>query len=169
MPIPLSSPTTTLLAAVDPGKVTGLSYLVITEEAISQPNAYELTVPEFFDHFPRTFELSDRDDLDLVIVCESFQISERTIKTALSLDALDIIGWLKGEQLYKRARPFYQQTPAQAKRFSTDEKLKTLGWFERTKDGHANDANRHLLAWLMSTDWPVRDHIIAGLAQELLK
>lgn len=168
MPQPLPSPTTTLVAAIDPGKVTGLSYLVVSEQAFSTPQAHELSVNEFFDHFPRTFARADKPGLDLIIVCESFQISERTIKTALSLDALDLIGWLKGEQFYRRSRPFHLQSPASAKSFSTDDKLKALGWFERTRDGHANDANRHMLRWIMSTNWPIRDHITAHLAKELL-
>lgn len=161
---------TTLVAAVDPGKVTGLSYLAVSQEAITTPQAHEMPVAQFFLHFAETFyRVDDSPSLDLIVVTEKFQISERTIKTALSLDALDVNGWLKGEQLYLRNRPFYEQTAAQAKKFSTDQKLKALGWFERTKDGHANDANRHLLRFVMNSDWPIRDHLTASLAKELLK
>ena len=163
-------PTTTLVAAVDPGKVTGLSYMVVSDEAWSKPSTHELTVPEFFDHFPRTFDMFDRPDgRQLIVVVEKFTISERTIKTALSLDALDIIGWLKGEQQYIREAPFHKLSPGQSKGFATDEKLKALDWFNPTKDGHANDANRLLLSWVMTTDWPLRKTITTILAKELLK
>src|SRR6185295_16508861 len=37
------------------------------------------------------------------------------------------------------------QSPADAKRFSTNDKLKTLGWRSPSTGGHADDAARHLL------------------------
>jgi len=43
---------------------------------------------------------------------------------------------------------FVRQTPAQAKSFATDDKLRKLGWFSPTPGGHANDATRHLLVYL---------------------
>ena len=168
MQVPVSPPTT-LVVAIDPGKVSGISQLVVSTDAFATPLSDELTVPQLFPHMGRVFDMCDREELNLVIVVEKFTISERTIKTALSLDALDINGWLKGEQLYIRSLPFYEITPAQSKRFATDDKLKALGWYERTKDGHANDANRLMLSWIMTTDWPIRDNVTAHLAQELLK
>ncbi len=40
--------------------------------------------------------------------------------------------------------PFYIQTPAAAKQFSTNKKLEQIGWY-RPGQGDANDAARHLL------------------------
>lgn len=44
---------------------------------------------------------------------------------------------------------FVQQMPADAKRFSKDDKLKALGWYVKTKDMHATDSARHLLRYLV--------------------
>jgi hypothetical protein len=41
---------------------------------------------------------------------------------------------------------FVLQTPAAAKSFSTNDKLKKIGWYKPGK-GHANDAARHLLLY----------------------
>jgi hypothetical protein len=39
----------------------------------------------------------------------------------------------------------YGQSPADAKRFATTDKLEKMGWRNPTKGGHADDAARHLL------------------------
>lgn len=44
---------------------------------------------------------------------------------------------------------FELQSRGEAKKVMTDATLRRLGWFKKTKDGHANDAARHLgLAFL---------------------
>ena len=53
-----------------------------------------------------------------------------------------------------------------AKSFATDAKLKALDWYERTKDGHANDAARHLVVYLVKS--PHRNIILPALAKEIL-
>ena len=47
---------------------------------------------------------------------------------------------------------FVRQTPAQAKSFGTDDKLRRLGWYTPTPGGHANDAARHLLAFAVGVE-----------------
>jgi hypothetical protein len=125
------------IMAVDPGKVTGVAILNTRKPGIE------------------TFELAGRYVVaDFVqgnapseMVCEQFVISERTIRTAQDVNALRIIGWLD-IWTHQHAIPFDLQTAAQAKKFASDDKLKALGWYTATHDGHANDAARHLLVYL---------------------
>lgn len=132
------------ILAIDPGKATGWAMYDLVENEV------------YFG------ELGHADDVaqfvrDVVgmgatieIVAEQFIISERTIKTKLERDALDILGWLRLETAWWGV-PLTLQTAAQAKDFVPDSTLKTIGWFNPTKDGHQNDALRHLFRYLVRT------------------
>ena len=76
------------------------------------------------------------------LICESF-IPRPGIRTNQP-EALEGIGALRF-MAYKANVPFELQSPADAKRFSTNAKLERLGWRTPTKGGHADDALRHLL------------------------
>lgn len=129
----------TIYIGIDAGTVSGL--------AVLQPRA---TVPELS-------EIPDTDELvffmqkemfrgtPMVIFYEKFVISARTIKTDVVYDTLLFNGWLHHEA---RRFPYIKTqgfTPSQSKSFSTDEKLKHLGWHVPSKGGHQNDASRVLL------------------------
>lgn len=148
--------------AIDPGKVCGVAMWHPMEALVLKSD--ELTPLETAK---LTLDLWNNSLGQLLVICESFQITERTIKTARQHDALDVIGWLTLESQLK-AFELVLQTAAQAKSFSTDDKLKALDWFERTKDGHANDAARHMLRYLMANTG-ARDIFIPILAKEILK
>lgn len=65
----------------------------------------------------------------------------RSVVTA-QLDAIMCNGaldWLSSQ----RDVTFVQQPRAEVKKLVTDAVLRKLGWFKKTKDGHANDASRH--------------------------
>lgn len=149
-----------IVIAIDPGKVSGIALWHPME--VLSIKADELTPIEVTNLVD---DLWNNTLGQITVVAESFVISERTIKTAPQRDALDILGWLTLES-QRRNFELVLQTPAQAKKFSTDEKLKSLDWFERTKDGHANDAARHLLVYLMGTG--ARQVLLPSLAKELL-
>ncbi len=141
--------------AIDPGVVTG--------------------VVCWGTDFPDTLEWHELDDLrdvarwvrartafrdDVTIVTEKFQISARTIRGKVFYDSLYFNGWLSIEFPDR-----IEQTPAQAKGFATDKVLKHLGWFNRTKDGHANDAARHLVYRLVKDREPHVIEALKGLAE----
>lgn len=65
-------------------------------------------------------------------------------------DALELIGWLRAMS-YLCDIPFVLQTPADAKRFSTDKKLEAAGWLQPKGQDHANDALRHLLLYMVGS------------------
>lgn len=120
--------------AIDPGLTTGMA---------EQTDTLKL---------PLTWELPVNDAMDLVeelldgprycVVMESF--TPRPGVRTWQPDALEAIGVARF-LARKNGCLFELQSPADAKRFSTDEKLKKLGWHTPTEGGHANDALRHLL------------------------
>jgi hypothetical protein len=75
-----------------------------------------------------------------VIVCENFTYQQRT---KVELYPVEVIGVVK---LFAQINdiPVYFQTPAQAKKFWTDDKLRVLGFYSPAQP-HGMDAVRHLL------------------------
>ena len=152
-----------IVIALDVGKVTGAALWLHTIP-------HEIIVAEI----PSRYEVRDfvkdvyESDYKMSIVCENFVISQRTIKTAQDHNALRLIGWLDiwCEEFNV---PFTLRTAAAAKSFATDDKLKALDWFNRTPDGHANDAARHMLVEVRASYPEIFDtHLIPRLAKVLL-
>ena len=150
-----------MIIAIDPGKVSGLA--LWDERHPLTIHSHEETPISTVDYVASACNIFT----DVTVVTEKFTISERTIKTALSLDALDINGWLTIESP-RMGFDLHFQMPSQAKAFSTDEKLKALDWYERTKDGHANDAARHLLVYLITKVPSAREALLPSLARIIL-
>lgn len=150
-----------MIIALDPGKVTGLAVWSPKDPlAIATREVSPLDAIEYVD------AAHARNQGAIEVVAEKFTISERTIKTALSLDALDVNGWLTMES-QRKLFPLHMQLPSQAKAFATDDKLRVLGWYTKTKDGHANDAARHMLTHLISVP-EYRAILLPTLAKEIL-
>jgi hypothetical protein len=86
---------------------------------------------------------------DLEVVCERYVLGPQSLKAAKDFHyATDVIGVVKS--LCRRSQVLCtMQTAGQAKSFSSDEKLRALGWYLPTPGGHANDAARHVLVYLV--------------------
>lgn len=125
-----------MILSVDPGKISGIA--IWTPE-----DGTSLSERDFFSTCQIIAELAD---LGATIVIERFTITARTAQLSQAPWSLEIIGVARffaescGQSLVV-------QTPADAKRFSTDGKLKALGWWHKGGAGHANDAARHLLLY----------------------
>lgn len=133
-----------IVIAVDPGKMCGVA--VWQEDRLAQAQQLkqyafhewaEVVIPTFAAH-------------DLRVVCEDFRLSPASLKTGsdwqwpcASMGVLRY--WCE-----KAGVPFSKQSPAEAKTFATDAKLKALGWYTPTPGGHTNDALRHLLVYLVN-------------------
>jgi hypothetical protein len=89
---------------------------------------------------------------DLVIVSESFIITQQTPKNTQAPWSLELIGVARMVSRTWCGRDLHKQDPASAKRFASDARLKHLGWHKPGK-GHANDAARHLLLLLATRAW----------------
>lgn len=129
--------------AVDPGKTTGIA--VWNSGTFSAwAEEYELAL-DFVASYIRDDYRPD------VVVIEDFVITQRTTKMGTA-------NWRRGQELEfigvarwwckTTGVEFVLQTPSQAKSFSTDQKLKTYGWWSKGVD-HPRDATRHLMLYLV--------------------
>ena len=133
--------------AVDPGGVTGVALYGGEDGGFA---SYELGTKGDPDYETTVWHLNPliAQEWD-ALVCEGFVIRGNTHKldsgafshTTDLIGACRLLAWENGVT-------FVRQTPAQAKSFATDDKLRRLGWYNRTEGGHANDAARHLLTYL---------------------
>ena len=133
-PLPLEQ---RIIIAVDPGKMTGLANL-----ALGEFNSGQVPLGEYLINIDRALEQGMRPTL----VCEDFIYTTETAKKTRQTWSTEGIGVLRFlAQKYDLS--FNLQSPASAKRFATDDKLKAMGWYNPSKGGHANDAARHLLVY----------------------
>jgi hypothetical protein len=126
-----------ILVAVDPGKITG--FFVWSEGQVLLHE--QLPCHDFLDWVEEVVPMYA--GFDLTMAAESFLITAQTVKKAA--DAHWSIGsnFVLGRLCQRHQVHLELQTPATAKSFSTDAKLRRLGWYKPTKGGHANDAARH--------------------------
>lgn len=90
-----------------------------------------------------TFDLLDQTTVG-ELVYESYQITQRTLRTTREQGSM----WIIGAALlvaHTRGIKVTSQTPSAGKRFATDDKLERLGW--RVPGVHARDAARHALLY----------------------
>jgi len=126
--------------AIDPGKTTGFAYWYGSEVVADQ----EPDQVEFCTRLERYLEIRCPG----VVVIERFVINVKTVGNSQAPWSLELIGVAR----YLAAKhncEFVIQTPADAKRFMSDERLKNLGWWQKGKV-HANDALRHLGLYLVT-------------------
>lgn len=126
--------------AVDPGGITG--YVIWTDgERVEN----ELKANEFVQFIA---DLVEQNKIDC-IVCERFIVTSQTGKFSQANWSLEQIGVLK----FLSARfhiSFVLQNVSDAKRFASDERLNSVGWTKPKGAGHARDAQRHLLLYLVN-------------------
>jgi RNAse (barnase) inhibitor barstar len=118
------------LIALDPGVTTG--YVIEQTDVLEHGQCKPDAVWDLLDDLTRP----------LVIVCESFQYRRQQLNAVLT--PVEVIGVVKE---YVRQHPdveLHFQTPAMAKSYWNDQRLKMYGlWF--TGEQHARDAARHIL------------------------
>lgn len=126
----------TELIAVDPGKMTGVCHA---------KGAFQLPLMDALEWLDEVLEVAAWDGgprkIDEV-TCESFTITQRTLKLANDHSALDGIGavrWLT----HKYGVKFTSYRPSDVKALVTDAKLRALGLYRPSDGGHMNDATRH--------------------------
>lgn len=132
-----------LLIAVDPGKTTGVATWYL-DRAFEEPMATQIEGSLDFCDYVHALLAGHYDD-DIVIICEKYTINAGTLKKSRQYDPLEIIGTLRWFA-HQYEIDFVLQSPAEAKRFATNDKLKKIGWYTPGRD-HAADAMRHLLLY----------------------
>ena len=138
------------MLAIDPGKMTGIAAYDSKSGALGVcEKDVEGTGPDWsYDYL---FSLIERFTPSY-IVCESFRITANTAKNTQAPWSLELIGVARLAAGIHGSN-FQLQAPGDAKGFSTDAKLRALGWYNPSKGGHQNDATRHLLAMLVKRGW----------------
>lgn len=152
---------TTSWVAIDPGGVTGAAKLTQTPWGLLRLDVWE--IPDGRFGFLDWFKSFDVAGVEQVFV-EDFIITTGTVKKTQQVDPWRLVGYLEGWAHVNRV-PLTLQAPATAKNFSTDAKLKYLGWHRPTPGGHQNDACRHLLLGLRNERF-MQDALL-GFAESL--
>jgi hypothetical protein len=143
--LPEEKATSELILAVDPGGTTGFA---LNDGSETAPLVGECDFPLFV----RMVEswLVSRTDAHFTVVAERYVITGQTLRKSRETTALEVIGYLRS--LYYRhpqqVSELELQMPGDAKAFSTNDRLKTTGWYKPGFD-HGNDAARHLMLWLV--------------------
>ncbi len=142
-----------MILAIDPGLATGLArfYNDLNFQSGILEGGFDAMSDELALLVPATIEF---------VVIENF--IPRGGALTIQLDALHIIGAVKHWCRQER-KPLIIQSPAQAKSFATNDKLKACGWFNKGTEGHDNDAARHMLVACASGKvGPIARQIVLG-------
>lgn len=140
------------ILAIDPGLMTGMC--VFEKEAGGEPVliwSKEVTEDEFA--FPIRWELANYPHLE--IVCERFTITQETAKKTQAPYSLELIGVVRQclRDVGRDAHALPLQMPKDAKSMFPNPALKKLGYWHRGGAGHALDAIRHGLLFMVTTGW----------------
>lgn len=136
--------------AVDPGGVTGVAWKHPDSTFI-----YASEVPGGFDGFAEYIQDSLTLFTGATVLVENFLITPQTHKKDAGAfrDTNDIIGLCR-YLAFRAESPFVLQTPTQAKTVGTDDNLRALDAYTPTAGGHANDAIRHVVTYLVKSRDP---------------
>ena len=154
------------ILGIDPGMDTGFAF--VCRDDLAQPlapsfDSFELPFLQtgsMIEHICKRY----RDRLD--VACEQFTIGMSTVKNTPAPWSLEVIGVARYFcQIYTgQDLELYEQKPP----LCTDDRLKALGWYRPTPNGHANDGARQLLKHLITRGfrddrlWPEESQQVSG-------
>ena len=98
------------------------------------------------------------------VVAENFFISGARASSANA--TIEMIGVIRYECMLQHT-PFVLQPPGEAKGFSTNDKLKRIGWWRPSKTDHARSATRHLLLYLANRKYIEASRLLQSDAEEV--
>lgn len=152
------------VVALDPGGQTGIA--VWCDGAHT---AFDLPAADAMWWLYRElngYPLSDpksQEPLPGLIISESIHINRRTHEKGhdvlISVEQIGVSRFLS--QLF--GAEFKLQSPAEAKMFSTDNKLRSMDWWTVGTD-HARDASRHLMVHLCERDSEFRALVLSRVS-----
>lgn len=144
--------------AVDPGATVGWAswYKPMIREPMVASG--ELS----WDDFLVAFQARHAAGQLQVVVTERFEIGAETLTKSRQSEALYVIGGLVALSVLWRYEHVLQDRSV--RRMITNERLQQLGWSNSTKGQHANDALRHLGAYLVTQSVDIG--LFGGVASE---
>ncbi len=129
------------IIAIDPGKKTGIAGIKFEDNGewseFASAQGPLLEAVEWIEGLAPTLD---------VLVVEDFIYTTATAQKTRQTWSTEGIGMLR-YIAYKYSLDLTVQSPASAKKFSTDDKLRAMVWYFPSKGGHQNDAARHLLLY----------------------
>lgn len=145
--------------AVDPGLLSGVALFRIRDRNLTaEPElvgTWEVSMRDFPEVIRQIFDTVDYEQGFLDIVCERFVINAETHKKTQSPFSLEVIGMIKLIMIDAGLDPDMDLTltnGSDAKSF-TNAKLRKLGYWHVGGKGHALDAIRHGLLFLVMRGW----------------
>lgn len=135
--------------SIDPGLSSGIAF--IRREPLKLVHSDELPPNETGDFVSALLREYPPDHVDVVM--ERFLITQATAKNSQQGVSLEVIGVVKYLCHAYGADPVTLQTPADAKSFSSNARLKQLELWHVGGEGHALDALRHAVLRLTRTGW----------------
>jgi hypothetical protein len=143
--------TSRLIIGEDPGLDTGIAvYTPHTRVFQSVEVKYEEVgqyLEELFTDL-KWYESCGGRGPQVTVVCENYFNSVETAKRAPSPWSTKLIG-VTEFLCRKYGAEMVLQMPGEAKKVATDARLKHLGWYLQTEEGHANDAARHVMKYCL--------------------
>ena len=145
----------TNLLGVDPGKMTGISYVRVPD------NKSEIEV-ELLAELDLAATVQKVDEIlgwyapgDLTILMERFTVTAASIKKSFQPDSLWVIGAVKACMVLHGHDPssMVMQAPSAAKGIASNDMLRDTGLWLKGSQGHAQDAGRHVLLYLLTHGW----------------
>jgi hypothetical protein len=127
-----------VILGIDPGTTVGIAYYVKGKFS-SRNMMWEDAVP-----WVKGIILGQPIGEKLDIFTERFIIGANTGKKSQQTKALEIIGAIRYEAASHSHVNFELQNTSEAKRLSTDDKLRGIDWY-KPGPRHCNDAARHVL------------------------
>jgi hypothetical protein len=130
-----------IIIAIDPGLVTGMAISRNGET----PAPCEVPYADFGTVLKGWISVNQWPRASLVVVCEKYVMTPG-IKSSQP-EALMLMG-VTEFLCQQYGVKLVWQFPRDAKKMCPDSFLRQAGWYQKTKDGHANDAMRHVGLWM---------------------
>ncbi len=135
---------------IDPGLKTGVCVVDTRFPSIIQSDEFDLE-----EYVPwLDFVLREYPQDNVVVVCERFVITPQTHKNGQATWSLENIGVAKSAVLRAHGNlDLFRLSSTDAKLFSTNAKLKAVDMWHKGGAGHANDALRHAMRYMVEVGW----------------
>lgn len=129
---------TNAILAMDPGLRTGFAFWT--------PDSFVASITDPEDAWDVLDRWTNRhgNTGEALLIVESFTITPETARKSRQYWSLELIGVARFLAATRRIT-LGLQTPAEAKNFAPDARLKQLGLWTPGKEDHARDATRHLV------------------------
>lgn len=131
----------TIYIAVDPGNYSGMA--LYDPGYADKPDTAEVPYEQTGAVLSQWLTVARSAEIDVRVACEVYTIAQHKVMTAQpdAIKGMGVVEYL----CHLKGVPLTWQSPTDAKTLVPDAVLRELGWYVRTKDGHANDAQRHIL------------------------